>query len=359
MTTAITRREAMSRLAGAGAALLLGGAGELLAQPAPRRTRMGIVIYAMTIHQRNQWEGRHAGLSPAIAFLEESHRLGAGGIQCPLGPEDTAALSELRRRAEKYEMHVEASINPPRDQADSARFEQDVQNAQAAGASLARTVLFPGRRYENFKSVEEFRRAEAAALKSLQLAEPIIARRRFRLAVENHKDQRMPERLELLKRLSSEFIGLCVDVGNNFTLMEDPLDTVRAFAPWAFTVHFKDHAVREYEDGFLFSDVALGDGFLDLPALVKVLRDARKDVRFNLESITRDPLKVPVLTDTYWATLPETPPREFARTLRVVKANARSEPFPLVSKLTQAEQLELERRTVERSIAYARDKLSL
>jgi sugar phosphate isomerase/epimerase len=256
-------------------------------------------------------------------------------------------------------MHVEASINPPRDQADSARFEQDVQNAQAAGASLARTVLFPGRRYENFKSVEEFRRAEAAALKSLQLAEPIIARRRFRLAVENHKDQRMPERLELLKRLSSEFIGLCVDVGNNFTLMEDPLDTVRAFAPWAFTVHFKDHAVREYEDGFLFSDVALGDGFLDLPALVKVLRDARKDVRFNLESITRDPLKVPVLTDTYWATLPETPPREFARTLRVVKANARSEPFPLVSKLTQAEQLELERRTVERSIAYARDKLSL
>jgi sugar phosphate isomerase/epimerase len=179
------------------------------------------------------------------------------------------------------------------------------------------------------------------------------------LAVENHKDQRISEKLELLKRLSSEFIGLCVDVGNNFTLMEDPLDTARAFAPWAFTVHFKDHAVREYEEGFLFSDVALGDGFLDLPALVKVLRDARKDVRFNLESITRDPLKVPVLTDAYWATLPDTPPRDLARTLRVVKAQAHREPFPIVSKLAQAEQLELERRTVERSIAYARDRLSL
>ena len=355
----MNRREAIRAIAASTSATLLGSGSRALGQSASERTRMGVVIYALGIHQRNQWAGRHPGLAPALAFLEECHRLDAGGIQCPLGPKDATALSELRRRAERYGMHVEASINPPRDDSDLARFDQDVQTAQAAGASLARTVVFPGRRYEEFKSLAEFRRAEAAALKSLQLAEPILARRRFRLAVENHKDQRIVEKLELLKRLSSEFIGLCVDVGNNLALMEDPLDTVRAFAPWAFTVHIKDHAVREYEEGFLLADAALGEGFLDLPAMVKVFRQAKPDLKFNFETITRDALKIPVLTDAYWATLPDTPARELARTLRLVKSQPHLRSLVTVSKLPEAEQLELERGIVERSLKYARDKLEL
>ena len=133
------------------------------------------------------------------------------------------------------------------------------------------------------------------------------AQRKFRLAVENHKDQRIEEKLALLKKLSSEFIGLCVDVGNNFPLLEDPLELVQAFAPWAFTVHLKDQAVREYDEGFLLADVALGAGFLDLPRIVKTLRDAKPDIKFNLETITRDALEVPVLTERFWVTLRDTP----------------------------------------------------
>lgn len=355
----MNRREAAATIAGSAAAVWLSGAAAVWSQAAATRNRLGIVIYALGLAQRTQWAGRHRDLTPALAFLEECHRLGAGGIQCSLGAADVAAVSELRRRAERYAMHFEASINPPRDVTDTARFEQDVRNATAAGASVARTVAFPGRRYEEFKSLAQFRQAEAAALKSLQLAEPILARQRFRLAVENHKDQRVAEKVALLKRLSSEYIGLCLDVGNNFALLEDPLDTARALAPWTFTVHLKDHVVREYDEGFLFSDVALGDGVLDLPALVKVLRAAHPKLRFNYESITRDPLQVPVLTEAYWTTLSDTPARELARAWRVVKAQARREPLAAVSKLPEAEQVELERRDVERSLAYARDHLDL
>ncbi len=341
--------------------MALAGSG---AAPAPDpsaapRTRLGVVIYALGIHQRNQWAGRHADLPPALAFLEECHRLGAGGIQCALGPKDAPAAPELRRRAERYGMRVEGILTVPRQAEDVPRFEQDVRNAQAAGASLAGTVILPGRRYEQFKSLAEFRRAESVGLNSLQLAEPVLARHRFRLAVENHKDQRCAEKVALLQRLSSEWIGVCVDVGNNFALMEDPLDTVRALAPWALTVHFKDQAVRESDTGFLFADVPLGDGFLDLAAMVKELRAVHSDLPFNLETITRDPLEVPVLTDGYWATLPDTPARELARTWRVVKTRSRPEPWPAVSKLPVAEQLELERRNVERSLAYARARLGL
>ncbi|MCX7826034.1 MAG: sugar phosphate isomerase/epimerase, partial [Verrucomicrobiae bacterium] len=188
---------------------------------------------------------------------------------------------------------------------------------------------------------------------------PVLARHKFRLAVENHKDQRVAEKLDTLQRVGSEWIGLCVDVANNFALMEDPLETVRAFAPFAFTVHIKDQAIQPDADGFLLADAALGEGFLDLPPIVKALRDAKPDIRFNLETITRDPIRVPVLTNAYWATLADTPARELARTMSVVKIKSRPTPLPLVSKWPVERQLALEQRTIERSLAYAREQLGL
>ncbi|MBI5397281.1 MAG: sugar phosphate isomerase/epimerase, partial [Verrucomicrobia bacterium] len=265
----MTRRQMLGSLAAATAPLMFGGAGFVHGQSAPARSRLGIVIYALSIHQRSNWAGRHAGLAPALAFLEECHRFGAGGIQCSFGPKDAPHVAELRQRAEKYGMHVEAILNPPGNEADVGRFEKDVKLAKEAGASVARTVIIPGRRYERFKTLAEFREFEVRGLKSLQLAEPVLARHKFRLAVENHKDQRIAEKLDTLKRVSSEWVGLCVDVANNFTLMEDPLETARAFAPFALTVHIKDQAIQPDADGFLLTDVALGDGFLDLPAIVK------------------------------------------------------------------------------------------
>jgi 3-oxoisoapionate decarboxylase len=355
----MNRREALISLAGSFTALLPGGSARAAEEDVGRRTGMGIVSYALGIHQRNGWAGRHAGLTPALALLEESQRLGGGGIQVELSAADAPRVVELRRRAEQHGMYVEASIAPPRDEADVERFEKDVRLAKDAGATVARTVILPGRRYEQFKSLDEFRRYERLGLESLQRAAPVLARQRFRLAVENHKDQRVLEKLETLRRVGSEFIGVCVDVGNSFPLMEDPLEAVRTFAPVAFTVHLKDQAVRACEEGYLFADVALGEGFLDLPAMVKILRDARPGIRFNFETITRDALQVPILTDGYWSTLRDTPAVELVRTLRVVRTQSHPKPFPAVSELPVDRQLAVEQRTLEVSVAYAHGRLAL
>jgi 3-oxoisoapionate decarboxylase len=350
----ISRREALAALATAGCATLLPPGAIGGAENPRRRTSMGIVIYAFGIHQKNRWSGKYNSLSPALALLEEAHRLGAAGIMADLGSDDAARLTELRRRAEEYGMYIEASIMPPKTAEDVSRFEAEVRMAKSAGASLARTVIMPGRRYEQFKSLQEFGDFENRGRQSLQWAAPVLARHQFRLAVENHKDERIPEKLETLKQIGSEFIGICVDVGNSFTLLEDPLQTVRAFAPMAMTVHIKDQAVRENEHGFWFADAALGEGFLDLAAIVKVLREANPRIHFGLETITRDPLDVPVLTPAFWATMPEVPASDLARTLNVVKAHAHAKPFPNVSGLPVPDQLTLELGNVERSIEYAR-----
>ncbi len=351
---ALTRRQALQTLGGGCAALLFGRAAA-----ETRRSRLGIVAYTLGIHQQQGWGGRHAGLTPALAFLEECRRLGAGGIQFPLGPKDAPSVDELRKRAEQAEMRFEAILNPPVGEADVARFERDVRLAKDAGARVARTVLMPGRRYERFKTWAEFREFERRALRSLQWAEPVVSRHRMRLAVENHKDQLIDEKLDLLKRIGSEWIGLCVDVANNFALMEDPLETMRAFAPFAFTVHIKDMAAQAYAEGWLLADVALGDGFLDLKRIVEVLRAAQPAVPFNLEIITRDALKVPVRTDGYWATLSGDRAALMERLEALVKSKPGVEFRNGISQLPVEQQLELEHRNIERSLAYAREHLGI
>ena len=179
------------------------------------------------------------------------------------------------------------------------------------------------------------------------------------LALENHKDWRIDEMLALLKRISSEFVGVCVDTGNNIALLDDPLALAQALAPYAKSVHLKDMAVEEYDEGFLLSEVPLGEGYLDIPRIVNILRAARADQRFSLEMITRDPLKIPCLTEEYWSTFPQLPGADLARTLAAVRKNKPAKPLPRVSHLSITERLKIEDDNVKKCLAYARDHLNL
>ena len=64
-----------------------------------------------------------------------------------------------------------------------------------AGADVVRTVASGGRRYETFDSAAAFQQFVEKSWRSLTLAEPILKKHRIRLAVENHKDWRVPELL--------------------------------------------------------------------------------------------------------------------------------------------------------------------
>ena len=71
----------------------------------------------------------------------------------------------------------------------------------------------------------------------------------------------------------------------------------------------------------------LGEGILDMRAIVDTIRRAKPDVHFSLEMITRDPLQVPCLTEKYWSTFQEVPGVDLARTLaRETKQDADAVP---------------------------------
>lgn len=295
----------------------------------------------------------------ALTFLEYAHSLGAGGVQVAIGARDGDYTKRLRSRTESLGVYVEGQASLPRDENDVARFEAEARAAKDSGATVMRTAMLSGRRYETFDSAEAFKRFATQSWKSLTLAEPVLKKHKLRLAIENHKDWLVEELLGQLRGISSEHIGVCVDVGNSIALLEDPMEVVEAFAPFAVSTHIKDMAVSECAEGFLLSEVSLGDGFLDLRAMIATLRRASPQVGFNLEMITRDPLTVPCLTQKYWATFADAPASRLARALGAVRQHASKNPLPRVAGLSAPERLQAEDDNVRQCLNFAARELGL
>ncbi|MEZ6064050.1 MAG: TIM barrel protein [Planctomycetaceae bacterium] len=354
-----TRRRMLKSLAGCAMAAAVPKSLRAMTQDTRRVTGMGLVLYNCSIRRKQLLEqNRGVDLFEPLTFLKHCHTLGAGGMQAQLRSLTLERVGELRDYAAKHSLYIEAIVSPPDSPDDLDRFDSEIRTAAAAGALAARTVVMPGRRYERFQTLAEFVQFEAKAQRMLELAAPIVERHRLPLAVENHKDQRNNERIALMEHIDSEFVGICVDTGNSFALAEDPLRTIEAFAPWAKSVHIKDQALLPYDDGFLLGDIPLGQGSFDLPAMVRILREAKPDIRFTLELITRDALKVPCLTKAYKATMPDLPAEDVERTMKYVREHQVSA-VQQVSSLSPVEQLALEDSNIAASLKYAGEQLSL
>jgi 3-oxoisoapionate decarboxylase len=283
--------------------------------------------------------------------------VGAAGAHGGMTQIDFDWARRTRRMKEELDMYVEIQTFLPKE--DPAVFEHAVKVAKEAGATSLRVVCLLGRRYEMFDTLEGWKSAVVGFHRQIAAALPIVERHRMPLGIENHKDWRLEEQVQLLKQYSSEYLGVSLDTGNNLSILDDPMETVEQLAPYTVNVHFKDMAVEETETGFLLSEVPLGEGILDLPRMVQAIRAARPDVHFSLEMITRDPLHVPCLTGKYWATFVDVPGIALARTLTSVRACQPAAPLPRVSHLSAQERYALELEHVERSIAYAREHLGV
>jgi 3-oxoisoapionate decarboxylase len=318
------------------------------------RTSLGVVTYCFDIAKKASAElPGLPNLTRPLIFLEECWGVGAGGAQLSFGILPHDEIKAIRAFKEKTGMHLESTVDSRLSVTDPARLEAEFTTLQALGINIARTVLFAGRRYEQFKSLPEFKAALEAARQTLRRVEPMARRFGIRLAIENHKDQRTEERLQLLSEFSSEWIGACFDVGNNLALLENPIATAEAFAPWTLTVHFKDQGLREYDEGFLLADVPLGAGAIDLPKIISIVSAKRPAARFHLELITRDALRVPTLSDSYWGTLADLPARVLASHLEFLKGHKAGQPFPVISGLPLRERVAAERANIEQSFAFA------
>lgn len=317
----------------------------LLAASGAEKSRLGICTFSC--HQR--WKLTQP--TNAADFYRYARELGAEGVQSPLRGCEPKTIRDLVEQTGGY---YEGELRLPKTESDLAAFEAEVRQTREAGASVARAVFTNGRRYEAFPTLEAFRAFHEQAQQTLALIEPTLKKHRLKLAIENHKDHTTEELVGMMKVISSEWIGVLVDTGNNLALLEEPHAAVEALAPFALSVHLKDMAVQASDDGFLLSEVPLGSGFLDLTRMIAALRKANPGIVINLEMATRDPLRIPCLTDGYFATFPKRKATHLDAAMKLMKANPPKQPPPTVSGKATAQVLAEEETNNRQGLAWMR-----
>jgi sugar phosphate isomerase/epimerase len=292
-------------------------------------------------------------------IVEYANGKGLGNAHTTLPADlNPAGLKKLRDQIEKYDMRLVVLVRTPRVEADLPKYEASVKAcAEMGGRVECVHDPFSGRRYEQFKSAAEFHAFDAACKAAVRLAEPILRKYKMRLAIENHKGWRSEELAAWVRSTGSEYVGVCLDLVNNVSLIETPQQTIDTLAPYTIFVSFKDIGVDFYSDGILLSEVGFGDGYMDLAGIVARFQKKDPKMLFQLEMLTRDPLKVPIFTEQYWKVYDDkspAPSRDLAMLISWVRNHPPKKPLPKTSGLSAEGVLALEDQLNQQCIDYAR-----
>jgi sugar phosphate isomerase/epimerase len=189
-----------------------------------------------------------------------------------------------------------------------------------------------------------------------------------KIAIENHAgDMTARETLTVIQE-SGDHVGANLDTGNPLWVMENPLVTMEVLGPRVLTTHVRDSAVFEYPRGAAAQWVAMGDGNVDLPALVALHKKLCPQAAMHLEIITgRPPQVLPYFEPDFWRWFRKMPAQDFARFVELAR---HGHPFmgvmviedsPAAQKLPEfsAALREQQRVDLERSFAYCKKTLGV
>ena len=323
----------------------------------------GIAYTSFPIRTRQFGQTASEGADTVIVaekFIDLCKSFGGDGCQMDLSQlssTDESYLKRLRSMLEDKGMFLELSVNA-RVLESPEELNQVAGTAQALGVSRLRMAL-NGRRYEEFFERKKWQDFVAHWQETLEKAEPALKQHRLLVGIENHKEWLSDELAGILHHISSPHLGACVDFGNNLALLEDSLEVAQKLAPYAITTHMKDMAVAQSDEGFLLSEVPLGQGILPLAKIMEALRRGRSDIHFCLEMITRDPLSVPYLDDKYWASFEKRDDGRIEKFKSQILSKASAKPLPKVSGMSSARMLATEDDNLRRCVAYSKRTLGL
>jgi sugar phosphate isomerase/epimerase len=287
-------------------------------------------------------------------FLEKAADLNLDGVHLVdarhLDSFEYGYVSELKRKADALGLYIElgtSGTNPD-------HLQNVVRAAHVLGSRAIRTFVGKPRA----TSTQRMEEIISEAAEQIGEVLPVCERYGVAIAVENHQDLTTAELLSLLEIVDSRWVGVCFDTGNALALLEDPMESARAFGPLVKTVHLKDYQLCARSDGFCLIGCALGDGVVDLRGIVDLLRTEAPGASLNIEAyIGRH--DVPALEDGYLRQLPEAPAWALGAALRLVRDRGlpREPVLPTERGAPEEEILAAEEELVLRSVQWASQAL--
>ena len=244
-------------------------------------------------------------------FVEFAAASKLDGIQLESIPEEQPGIDALRSKIESLSLYVEVEAGVARPAA-FERLSRNMRAAKSLGAKIVR--IFPAINRCN----KELSLAQliAATLENLKKVGGLAEQLDLLVGIENHgnmvyekvdnQDISAIELMEMLDRLNHPRVGVCIDTGNCLFHVEDPIETAKLLAPRVFTVHLKDYKIKRLYKGCEVAGCVLGTGCIDLPAILKILKEKspqKNDLRLNIEC-PLEHIPVPFLDDSFWDSYP-------------------------------------------------------
>jgi sugar phosphate isomerase/epimerase len=105
------------------------------------------------------------------------------------------------------------------------------------------------------------------------------------MAVENHDRFRAAVLADIIRRVGSRCVGVCLDTVNSFGALEGPDVVLHALGPLVVNLHVKEFIVERagHKMGFTVEGKPAGQGMLNVPWLLQELRDRGRNVNAILE----------------------------------------------------------------------------
>lgn len=150
------------------------------------------------------------------------------------------------------------------------------------------------------------------------------------IAVENHQDATSDDLLNLWDMVDrSPAYGVTLDAGNPLAVGEDPVEFARRLAPLLRHAHLKDYTIHFAPEGYRLVRCAAGDGVVDFPAILAILRNNGHAVLPGIEIAAQPTRTIPLLEPGWWECQLPTPATRLIPALRLLWEKGRpfDEPY--------------------------------
>ena len=211
----------------------------------------------------------------AFELLDKAHDLGADVLQIadnlPIGHLSNDELKKLRAAADALGIALEvgtrgiATVN-------IARF---LEIAAILGSPILRIVIDTKDHEPTMDEINSLLAPFADQFRKLNI----------KLAIENHDRLTCAEFNEIIDQVGSDWVGICLDTVNSLGAVEAPNTVIPALAPRAINVHMKDFEIvrTNGQMGFTVQGTALGNGRLDVPAVIAAVGGSAREITAVIE----------------------------------------------------------------------------
>ncbi|MES0361434.1 MAG: sugar phosphate isomerase/epimerase family protein [Anaerolineales bacterium] len=211
-------------------------------------------------------------------FLKRAKELGVDGVSlesCFIKSFDPGYLAELKNSLDDYGFdRVWAWGHPDgleggKNDAMLTDMIEHISYAKAIGAEVMRVVgsSLAFRFEPHGPQLEKLTKMFKEAVK-------VAEEMNIKMAVENHFDFDSDEFLALIEEVGSPYFGLTFDTGNFTRLLDEPVKAMEKLGKYVFATHIKDVKITPNtpaDEWFFFSSVPVGDGYINMPKIAKML----------------------------------------------------------------------------------------